>query len=343
MFTEHTTYMKIERIITTIDSHTAGEPTRVVIGGIPHIPGSTMAKKKQYLEDELDYIRKSIMSEPRGHSDMFGSVLTAPCDPIADIGIIFMDTGGYLNMCGHGTIGAVTVLVETGMVKVTEPVTHVILEAPAGIIRAQAKVNDGKVSEVSFENVPSFLFAKNAPILFEGKEIFIDIAFGGNFFALVRASDIGEKISFNNLTKLKEKGMSLLRIVQKEISVQHPLRPHINSIDLVEIYETDPNDKFRGKNVVIFGDAQYDRSPCGTGTCAKMATLSAKGQLEIGQEYIHESILNTFFKGSIVKKTKVGDIDAVIPRLSGSAFITGFNNLLIGNDDPFRHGIDLHE
>jgi proline racemase len=332
--------MKIERIITTIDSHTAGEPTRVVIGGIPHIPGKTIAEKKKYLETNLDYIRKSIMSEPRGHRDMFGSVLTSPSDLSADIGIIFMDTGGYLNMCGHGTIGAVTIMVETGMVKMTEPITKVALEAPAGIIKAEAHVKDGKVTEVSFENVPSFLYKQNVLIHFEGKKIPVDIAFGGNFFALVQAKDIGEKIGFNNLNKLKEKGMEILRTVQKEISVKHPTQIHIRSVDLIEIYESDPNDEFRAKNVVIFGDSQYDRSPCGTGTCAKMAVLSAKGKLKPGQEYVHESILNTVFRGSIVKKTKAGKFNAVIPRLSGSAYITGFNNLLISNDDPFRHGID---
>jgi proline racemase len=332
--------MKIERIITTIDSHTAGEPTRVVIGGIPHIPGKTIAEKKRYFEENLDHIRKSIMSEPRGHSDMFGSVLTAPCDPSADIGLIFMDTGGYLNMCGHGTIGAVTILVETGMIKAVAPVTEVTLDTPAGIIKARAIIRDEKVVEVSFENVPSFLYKKDVPINFEGKKIPVDIAFGGNFFALVRASDIGEQLSFNKLGKLTEKGMEILRTVRKEIPVKHPLQKHINSVDLVEIYESDKYDKFRAKNVVIFGDSQYDRSPCGTGTCAKMATLSAKGLIKPGEEYVHESILNTFFTGCIVKKTKVGKFDAVIPRLSGSAFITGFNNLLINRDDPFRHGID---
>lgn len=334
--------MRFSKSIHAIDSHTMGEATRVVIGGIPNIPGKTMPEKKAYLENNMDYIRTAIMHEPRGHNDMFGSIITQPISDEADLGIIFMDGGGYLNMCGHGTIGATTVAVETGMVPMVEPVTELTLEAPAGLIRARAHIENKKVKEVSFVNVPSFLYKQDVKIQVpELGEIVLDISFGGSFFAILDAKQLGLKITPENASKLKEIGLKIRDIVNKEVEIKHPTLKHIKTVDLVEIYDEPINPSATLKNVVIFGQGQVDRSPCGTGTSAKMATLFAKGKLKEGEPFVYESILGTLFKGRIVGTTKVGEFDAVIPEITGSAYITGFNNFVIDDDDPVKYGFVL--
>ncbi|WP_178412038.1 proline racemase [Peptostreptococcaceae bacterium] len=334
--------MKFSRTIQAIDSHTAGEATRIVVGGIPNIKGNTMPEKKQYLEDHLDHIRTAIMLEPRGHNDMFGSVMTQPCDPDADFGIIFMDGGGYLNMCGHGSIGAMTVAVETGVVPMEEPVTKVVMEAPAGIIKGDVKVENGKVQSVSIFNVPAFLYKKDQEVELPGVgKVKFDISFGGSFFAIVHASQLGLKIEPKNAAKLTDMAMELRDIINREIEIQHPTLEHIKTVDLVEIWDEPTNEKATYKNVVIFGQGQVDRSPCGTGTSAKLATLHARGELKEGEKFVYESILGTLFEGEIVGTTKVGEFDAVLPKITGSAYMTGFNNFLIDEDDPVKYGFIL--
>ena len=271
--------MIFSRGLHAIDSHTAGEPTRILIGGLPTIKGATMPEKKAYLEKNLDHIRTAVMLEPRGHNDMFGSILTTPTVDEADFGIIFMDGGGYLNMCGHGTIGAVTAAIETGMVEMVEPVTKVVLEAPAGIVRAEAEVKDGKVQKVSFVNVPAFLYKKDQKVVLDGKEITFDISFGGSFFAIVNAKQLGLEIKPENTTALTDLALRLRDVINAEIEIQHPTLAHIKTVDLVEIFDEPTHPEATYKNVVIFGQGQVDRSPCGTGTSAKMATLYAKGEL----------------------------------------------------------------
>lgn len=334
--------MQVTRTINAVDSHTMGEPTRIVTGGIPSIPGKTMPEKKAYLEKNLDFLRTGIMLEPRGHNDMFGSIITAPTMDEADLGIIFMDGGGYLNMCGHGTIGAMTVALETGMIPMVEPVTKVVLEAPAGLVRGDVAVRNGKVQEVSFKNVPSFLYKKDVEIdIPEIGKVTLDISFGGSFFAIVSAKKLGIEVKPENAQKLNQLGMLIRDIVNETVQVQHPELPHINTVDLVEIYDdpTDPTANF--KNVVVFGQGQVDRSPCGTGTSAKLATLHAKGLFNEGETFIYESILGTLFKGKIVGKTKVGEIDAIIPEITGSAYITGFNQFVFDDEDPVKYGFIL--
>lgn len=334
--------MKFSRTIQAIDSHTAGEATRIVVGGIPNIKGNTMPEKKQYLEDHLDHIRTAIMLEPRGHNDMFGSVMTQPCDPDADFGIIFMDGGGYLNMCGHGSIGAMTVAVETGVVPMEEPVTKVVMEAPAGIIKGDVKVENGKVQSVSIFNVPAFLYKKDQEVELPGVgKVKFDISFGGSFFAIVHASQLGLKIEPKNAAKLTDMAMELRDIINRDIEIQHPTLEHIKTVDLVEIWDEPTNEKATYKNVVIFGQGQVDRSPCGTGTSAKLATLHARGELKEGEKFVYESILGTLFEGEIVGTTKVGEFDAVLPKITGSAYMTGFNNFLIDEDDPVKYGFIL--
>ena len=334
--------MKFIKSIHAVDSHTAGEATRVVVGGVPKIPGKNMPEKKQWLEDNLDYLRTAIMLERRGHKDMFGSILTQPTVDEADYGIIFMDGGGYLNMCGHGTIGAMTVAVETGMVPVTEPVTKVVQEAPAGLIHGQVFVEDGKAKKVSFTNVPAFLYKKDQEVELPGYgKIRFDISFGGSFFAIVKAEQVGLEIVPENAAKLQDLGIQLRDIINKEIPVQHPELPHIHSVDLVEWWSKTETKGATLKNCVVFGQGQVDRSPCGTGTSAKMATLFAKGELKMGEKFFYESILGTIFEGEIVGKAKVGEYDAVIPQITGSAYITGFNHFVIDETDPVKYGFIL--
>lgn len=334
--------MKFSRSIQAIDSHTAGEATRIVVGGIPNIKGNTMAEKKEFLETNLDHIRTGIMLEPRGHNDMFGSVMTQPCDPEADFGVIFMDGGGYLNMCGHGTIGAMTVAVETGVVEVTEPITNIVMEAPAGIVRGEVSVVNGKAKEVAFQNVPAFLYKEGVEVELPGVgKVKFDISFGGSFFAIIHASELGLEIVPENAAKLTDLSMKLRDIINETVEIQHPTLSHIKTVDLIEIYDKPTHPEATYKNVVIFGQGQVDRSPCGTGTSAKLATLHAKGEFKIGEKFVYESILGTLFKGEIVETTKVGDYDAIIPKISGSAYMTGFNNFMFDDEDPVKYGFIL--
>ncbi|SFB40874.1 proline racemase [Clostridium frigidicarnis] len=334
--------MKFSKSIQAVDSHTMGEPTRVVVGGIPAIKGSTMPEKKAFLEENLDYVRTAIMHEPRGHKDMFGSIITAPTTDEADLGIIFMDGGGYLNMCGHGSIGAATIAVETGMVEVKEPYTHLVLEAPAGLVKAKVKVEDGKALECSIVNVPSFLYKRDVEIdVPEIGKVKLDIAFGGSFFAIVKASALGIDIDPKNSTKLTQVGLQIRDIINSTIKIQHPTLPHIKTVDLVEIYGPAKSPEATFQNVVVFGEGQLDRSPCGTGTSAKMATLFAKGELKQGEDFIYESILGTMFKGKVLETTKIGEYDGIIPEITGSAYITGFNHFVIDETDPVKHGFSL--
>lgn len=334
--------MKFFKSIQAIDSHAAGEAARIVTGGIPCIPGKTMPEKKQWLEDNLDEVRTGIMLEPRGHNDMFGAILTQPISEEADFGIIFMDGGGYLNMCGHNTIAAMTVAVETGMVKAEEPVTKVVQEAPAGIVRGEVFVEDGKAKKVAFKNVPSFLYKRDQEVELPGYgKIKFDISFGGSFFAIVKVDQIGVEIKPENAAILNKLGMELRDIINNEIKVVHPELPHINKVDLVEWWSETDNDLATLKNCVVFGQGQVDRSPCGTGTSAKLATLYAKGELKEGDKFVYESILGTLFEGEIVGTAKVGDYDAIIPQISGSAYITGFNNFVFDETDPVKFGFIL--
>jgi len=212
--------MKVSKVIFAVDSHTAGEPTRIVVSGIPKIPGKTMPEKKAYLEKHMDYIRTSLMHEPRGHKDMFGSIITAPTMDNADFGIIFMDGGGYLNMCGHGSIGAATVAVETGMVQVVEPITKIAMESPAGLIQARVSVDNGVVNNVTIQNVPSFLYKKDIVIDVQNLgEITLDVSFGGSFFAIVNSKQFGLKVDINNIDKLINAANATLKAVNEQVKV----------------------------------------------------------------------------------------------------------------------------
>lgn len=337
--------MQFNRLLTAIDSHTAGEAARIITSGMPKLVGNTIAEKKQYLIDHYDKIRTSVMLEPRGHSEMFGAFLMEPINPEADFGIVFMDTGGYLNMCGHNTIAAVTAIVETGMVdiEVGSKRKEVKLDTPAGLVTAVANLDrNNKVKSVSFKNVPSFLYKQDVEIHVPGLgKIKLDISFGGSFFAILPVKEIHEKINTNNEQALANVGMKILDAVNDQVKIQHPTLQHIKSVDLVEMYGEPKNESATLQNVVVFGDGQVDRSPCGTGTSAKLATLYQKGELKLNQKFIYESILETKFSGKVVEETSVGNIPAIIPEITGSAWITGFNQLVFDPTDPLSDGFEL--
>ena len=249
-----------EAAFKAIDTHTVGEFTRIILSGFPPLKGDTMIERKNYLAKHYDKYRTALMFEPRGHHDMFGALLTNPIHPEADFGVIFMDTGEYLNMCGHGTIGSVTALIETGLVEAKEPYTEVVLDAPAGLIRTKAEVKNGKVLNVTLTNVPAFLYKENLTTVIDGKKIKYDISFGGSFFALVDLSQIGKTVTPENIQELTRFGMQLVKQVNEEVKIKHPTLD-ITSVDLAELYCSTTTPGCTMKNVVIFGDHMADRSP----------------------------------------------------------------------------------
>ena len=327
-----------EKTFLVVDSHTMGEPTRIILKGFPRLTGRTMMERKQYLARNFDHFRTALMLEPRGHKDMFGALITDPATPGADLGVIFMENSGYLNMCGHGSIGTATVAVETGLVPVEEPFTYLTLDAPAGLVRARVWVEKGRAREVSLVNVPAFVYREELTVPVPGfGEIPCDIAFGGSFFALVDAAKVGLNVCGGHLAALTELGMGLMEAINRTVSVRHP-ELDIRGVDLVEFFSPADDDRANLKNVVVFGDRQIDRSPCGTGTSAKLACLYHKGLLKMGEPFVYESITGTLFRGVVAGETRVGDYPAVIPEITGSAYITGVNQLILNSDDPEKYG-----
>lgn len=335
------TLRKYSYHLKTIDSHTMGEATRIVYDGFPELKGETMMDKKNDLMEHYDFLRSALMLEPRGHRDMFGALLTQPVHAEADYGVIFMDSGGCLNMCGHGSIGTASMLVETGMVEVTEPYTEVVLDAPSGIIRTKVHVVDGEACEVSILNVPAFLYKSDLMLHTERKgNIPFDISFGGSFFALVDAEKIGLSLELENINEITELGMELLEKINHSVEIRHPYLD-INTVDLVEFYAHTDTPEADMKNCVIFGNSQADRSPCGTGTSAKLAALYAKGELDLLEEFVYESITGSMFRGMAVEEVEIADRKGIIPRITGSAYITGFNEWILDRQDPLRNGFLL--
>jgi len=334
--------LRFDRVISTVDTHTAGEPTRIVVSGIPKIRGRTLGEKMHHLRDELDFVRTAIMREPRGHNDMFGAIITEPTIPDADLGVIFTDCGGYLTGCGHGSIGVATVAVELGWVKATEPLTTVFLDTPSGPVRANVHVQNGRVKGVTIRNVPSFLYKPDIQLSVPSLgDVRLDISFGGNFFALVDVSQLGIKIKRGNTERLIDIGVRIKKVVNEEVKVDHPLLKYIDTVELVELYGEPTHPEAHSKNIVVFGVGQADRSPCGTGTSARMAELHAKGKLKLNEEFVNESIAGTIFRGRLVEHTRVGRFKAVVPEITGNAYITGFNQFVVDPDDPLKHGFLL--
>jgi len=321
--------MNVLRSIQVVDTHTVGEPTRVVLSGLPPIPGETMEERRCWLAENADDLRRFLLQEPRGHSDMFGAIVTPPIQPGTDYGIIFCDCEGYLGMCGHGTIGTVTALATLGWTQKED----VVLDTPSGLVRAHIHWVDGDARAVSFHNVPSF-FLQTVSM----GEVPIHVAYGGNTFALVDVQSVGSRVERESLSELVPLGMKIRRFINERYAFHHPSTGNSLKVQLVEFYETTSP----ARNVVVFGRGQVDRSPCGTGTSAKMAFLYANGELKIGEEYCYQSILGSEFVGRIVAETTVGERPGIIPEVTGSAYVVGFCTLMVTEGDPFPHGFALN-
>lgn len=327
------------RTFKVVDSHTGGEPTRIVVSGIPEPAGNSMREKMQYFRDHHDHLRRALMWEPRGHRDMFGAILTTPCDRRAQIGAIFVDCDGYLTMCGHGSIGVVTMALEGGLLPQSKPAGGWFLDTPAGLVSFDACVESGKVEQVAIENVPSFLFRSGVEVPLGGERVRVDIAYGGNWFGLVDVRQLRLQVRVKDLPALTDAGARLLSALRRSVRVEHPQFGQSVGVDLLELYEEDleavPR---RNRNVVVFASGQYDRSPCGTGTCAKMAALHSSGLLRLHEPYLSESITNQVFRGDLVAECRLGPLTAVVPRITGSAWITGYSELVIDPRDPLAEG-----
>ena len=344
---------RLSRFVETVDSHTAGECTRLVTGGLPPIPGKTVAEKLAYVEDHLPWVPGFLLLEPRGHKDMFGAILVPPCSPEADIGVLFMDNQGYEPMCGHAVIGTVTTVLEMGMFEMSDPETCIVLDTPSGLVRAYAQTVEGRVGSVSFENVPAFVYRSDLVLSVpevgdvRGRTINVraDIVFGGLFFVFVDARGIEIELVPENAARLADLGMRILTVANEHVAVRHPDLPHIDRIIDLRFYVEPGGDGADSRNVVILGDHMVDRSPCGTGTSAETALRYARGRLRLGESFVTESIIGTRFTGQAVAETQVGNgtevFPAVVPRITGRAYVTGFHRFALDPEDPFPEGFRL--
>lgn len=325
----------------TIDSHTAGEATRLIVGGVPPLPGETVAEKRQHLMREWDHVRLQLTREPRGHRDMLAALVTEPTTPGAAFGLIYMDARRYPYLCGHATIGAVTTLIEAGAVEAVEPETAVVVDTPSGAMDTRARVRGGKVEWVAMCAVPSFVYGENLPLDVPGLgRISVDTVCVGGFFAMVSAEQIGLALTADNADALIELGMAVIRAANDQLSVRHPTRPEVATVDVTEFYASS---EARADNVsaVVYGESHIDRSPCGTGTSAKMTLLHRRGQLGLHQLYVNAGILGTTFQGQLIAETRVGNLPAVVPEVRGSAQVTGVHQFVLDPRDPFPHGFLL--
>lgn len=323
------------RIITTIDAHAGGEPLRVVTAGLPRLKGATMLERRREMRDHHDAVRRILMWEPRGHADMYGAILTPPVTPEADYGVLFMHNEGYSTMCGHGIIALTTVLLETGMHPVAGEETVIRYDSPAGLITARGTVVDGRVRQVAFENVPSFVYAPAVEVETPFGTFPVAVVFGGAFYALVDASVAGLEVRKEQVQDLIAFGMAVKHAVEAQLDVVHPLEPELRGIYGTIICGPPVDPAVHGRNVTIFADGEVDRSPCGTGTAARVAWLYANGQLGLGEPYVHESIIGSHYTARVLRETQVSDIAAVVPEIAGRGYLTGFHTFVVEEDDPF--------
>ena len=325
--------------ITTIDAHTGGEPLRIITGGYPPIHGDTILEKRRFVKDKLDHLRKALMWEPRGHADMYGCLITPPVTEEAQFGVLFMHNEGYSTMCGHGIIAVTKVAIECGLVEATDKVTPVNIDSPAGLIRAFAKMKNQKVESVSFLNVPSFVQALDqtveVPCL---GEVSYDIAYGGAFYAYVKAKEVGVTMTPADHDELIEKGMQIKHAVMSAFEFKHPFEPDLNflygTIFTGDAIGTDAD----SRNVCIFAEGEVDRSPTGTGVSGRVALHHARGELKLNQKMVIESIVGSSFTCCAREVIKFGPFDAVIPEVEGTAFITGTHTFTVDPSDPLKDG-----
>jgi proline racemase len=330
--------------IRTIDAHTAGEPLRLIVEGFPTVQGRTILEKRRWVEEHCDHLRTALMLEPRGHADMYGALLTEPERADSDAGVLFMHNQGYSTMCGHGVIAVVTLALEHGLI-VPRLGNEVVLDAPAGQIQATAQVSRTdqrtRVTSVSFRNVPSFVLLPAVPVRLGSRTVPADVAFGGAFYAIVDSEAAGIPIAAERIEDLRRAGMDIKRELESKLTVAHPEEPQLQGIYGTIFTGPASSADADLRNVTVFADAEVDRSPCGTGTCAVMAVLSAMGLLAPEQTFTHESIIGTRFRGRVERETTVGGLPAIVPQLAGEAFTIGSHTFVIDPQDPLRYGFRL--
>ena len=345
--------MRVSKMVTAVDAHAGGEPGRVIVGGVMDVPGETMFEKKIWLERNRDDLRRRMLREPRGYPALCCNVILPPTHPDADAGFVIMEHTEYPAMSGSNTICVATVLIETGMVAASEPVTELVLEAPAGLIRVRADVEGGKVTLVTFRNVPAFALHLDAVVDVPGLgRVTVDVGFGGMFYVIADAAQFGIELLPENGGQITRVGEMLRVAAAEQLSCVHPTNPEVSGVSISQLSGPPIGDAHR-RNAVTVSTGRpswdrpeswkgcLDRSPCGTGTCAKMAVLHAKGELALGEEFRHESIIGTVWTGKLIEETEVGGVPAVVPTLSGTAWITGIAQYVVDDTDPFPEGFTV--
>lgn len=340
--------------IEAVDTHVCGEPGRVIVGGVPDIPGATMFDKMKFLERDADGLRKLMLREPRGYPAANCNLVLPPTHPEADAGFVIMEQVEYPAMSGTNTIAVTTVLIETGRVKVREPITELTLEAPAGLIRVRAAVENGKVKAVTFENVPAFVVHLDATVeVPELGSIVVDVAWGGMFYVIADATSLGLRLTPDEARDIVRVGEMIKAATREQLDCEHPENPGFGGVTIAQLSAPaiGEDSDLRNSVVVSTGELDWkkpaswtgalDRSPCGTGTCAKMATMHARGELPLEQDFRHEGILGTVFTGRLLRETRVGEYPAVVPTITGSAWITGYASYVVDPDDPFPEGFTV--
>jgi proline racemase len=339
--------MRTSRIIHAVDSHTEGMPTRVITGGVGVFPGATMAERRRWFTENNDELRTLLMCEPRGHASMSGSILQPPTRSDADFGVLFIDVSGLLPMCGHGAMGTATVLVETGMVEVTEPVTTIRLDTPAGLVTAEVAMRDGHAESVTLRNVASFSVALDQTVKVDGfGDVNYDIAFGGNFYAIVDLDSLGLPFTLEAKRQLLDAGLGIMEAINGQRRPLYPGRPDIAGCHHVYLKAPGSNAQ-RSRHAMAIHPGWFDRSPCGTGTSARMAQLHARGELDLHTDFVNESFIGTTFTGRLVEEVDLPVVDgepavtAVIPTITGRAWVTGTAQYMLDPTDPFPAGFEL--
>jgi proline racemase len=333
--------MRSRRVLHAVDSHTEGMPTRVITGGVGVFPGETMFDRRRWFMQNSDELRTLLMYEPRGHSAMSGAILQPPTRPDADWGVLYIEVSGCLPMCGHGTIGVATVLVETGMVEVTEPVTTIRLDTPAGLVVADVAVTGGAAESVTIRNVPSYSHALDQTVEVPGfGQVRYDIAYGGNFYAMVQLDDLGLPYDLAAKQQLLDAGLKIMDAINTQNRPVHPENPEIDVCHHVQLIAPG-SDARHSRHAMAIHPGWFDRSPCGTGTSARMAQLHARGELALNTDFRNTSFIGRSFIGRLVEEVTVGDRPGVVPTITGSAWITGTAQYLLDPTDPFPAGFLL--
>jgi proline racemase len=327
--------------IVTIDSHTQGEPTRLLVDGVGSLQGGTIKAKRDDFEARFDPIRLLLTREPRGHRGIMAAVVTEPVSPHGAFGLFYMDARRYPFLCGHATIGAVATLVEAGALDVEDGEQVITVDTPSGPLAAHTRIHRGLVESVAIDMVPSFVFDTDREIDVPGfGHLSVDLVCVGGFFAMVPAGSVGIDLVPSSSNRLIPLGMAIIEAANQTLRVSHPERPEVNTVDVTEFHERDP-DTGTGKSVVVYGESHMDRSPCGTGTTAKMTLLHHQGRLGPGQIYRNVGPLGTTFEGQIVRTLKIGEFDGIVGQIKGSAQITGYHQFVIDSRDPFDIGFLL--